>query len=345
MGRSQEQSEINEPLITSACSNASKGDDAKNPLICIVGPTASGKSDLAEALALKLKLPIISCDAMQVYRKMDIGTAKVWAQKSCADKHISLEMVDVVDLDEDYSVQIFQRQGRACIERSRAASELKTAVICGGTGLYLDALIDDMDFVTSKETSELRQSLEELAEREGALAVHKLLQEQDPKSAALIHPNNLRRSIRALEFLQQHQSYAQRNERLKQRKPFYPALLFAFSWPRAELYARIDKRVDLMIQSGLPAEVKRLLKAGLAKSKTASQAIGYKEFITDGHLSTEPLESIASAIKQATHRYAKRQLSWLRRDGRVHYLDPGKSQDELCEQIFSTWKKACIHEP
>ena len=296
------------------------------PVVCIVGPTASGKSSLAERLAVSLGSAVVSVDAMQVYRGMDIGTAKTPVDERACE----LMMVDVCDVGDDYSVRLFQRDARACVDALLA--EGRTPVLCGGTGLYLDAVIDEMDFPAGQTGSEARERYEAIARDEGALALHELLRGRDPKSAELIHPNNVRRVVRALEMLDEGVSYAAKHEGLRARRPHYDALLFGITMDRERLYKRIDARVDAMVEAGLVDEVRALAEGGLAETLTAMQAIGYKEVVAylDGALT---LDEAIDEVKRRSRRYAKRQLSWLRRDGRVRWLDYDRLDEDEAARI------------
>jgi len=296
------------------------------PVVCIVGPTASGKSSLAERLAVTLGSAVVSVDAMQVYRGMDIGTAKTPVDERACE----LMMVDVCDVGDDYSVRLFQRDARACVD-ALLASE-RTPVLCGGTGLYLDAVIDEMDFPAGQTGSEARERYEAIARDEGVLALHELLRARDPKSAELIHPNNVRRVVRALEMLDEGVSYAAKHEGLRARRPHYDALLFGITMDRERLYQRIDARVDAMVEAGLVDEVRALAEGGLAETLTAMQAIGYKEVVAylDGALT---LDEAIDEVKRRSRRYAKRQLSWLRRDGRVRWLDYDRLDEDEAARI------------
>lgn len=303
--------------------------------VAIVGPTASGKSSLAERVAGALGTSIVSVDAMQVYRGMDIGTAKEYP----ADPRVSLYMVDVADVGEDYSVSLFQRDARACVDELLARHDV--AVLTGGTGLYLDAVIDEMAFPTGETNGERRAFYEGYAKEHGVEALHVLLQERDPLSAALIHPNNSRRVARALEMLDEGCSYADQNAHLKAHEPHYVTTLWGITMDRERLYCRIDERVDAMFAKGLVGEVARLAQIGLRESTTARQAIGYKEVLDylDG-LTT--LGDAIDAVKAHTRRYAKRQLSWMRRDGRVRWLDyDAMTEDEACQLILNTTRGEC----
>lgn len=299
---------------------------APGPVVCIVGPTASGKSSLAERIACELDSCVISVDAMQVYRDMDIGTAKTPEK----DRRCPLLMVDVADLNQDYSVALFQRDARRCVDGVLA--EHKTPVLCGGTGLYLDAVIDEMDFPKGDVSSSERRRYEQLAEAEGPSAVYELLAQRDPDSAALIHPHNTRRVIRALELLDEGKSYARQHEGLKSLSPHYDALLWGISMDRDRLYRRIDSRVDMMFENGLVDEVKNLCAEGFEDSLTSKQAIGYKEVI-EALKGTISMDEARELIKRSTRRYAKRQLSWLRRDGRAHWLNYDQINEDQAVQI------------
>lgn len=283
-------------------------------VVAIVGPTASGKSTLASLVAERLKSAVVSVDAMQVYRGMDIGTAKTPVDK----RTCPLFMVDVADVTDDYSVSLFQHDARACVDGLLGWG--KVPVLCGGTGLYLDAVIDEMDFPAGERGGENRQHYEQIAEEEGPEALYAILVERDPQSAELIHPNNIRRVVRALEMLDEGVSYADQHEGISSHEPHYDARIWSIELPREELYARIDMRVDQMIADGLVEEVRTLIDAGLTRDSTAGQAIGYKEIIAmlDGECTPE---QAIGQIKARTRRYAKRQLSWLRRDGRAQQID------------------------
>lgn len=283
-------------------------------VLCIVGPTASGKSALADELACRLATSVISVDAMQVYRGMDIGTAKT----PVSERRCPLLMVDVADIGDAYSAQLFQEEARSCIDS--LCLEGKLPILCGGTGLYLDATIDDMVFPKGDTSSETRKRYEKMAEDEGNEAVYALLESRDPASAELIHPNNVRRVIRALELLDEGKSYAVQHAGLHERAPWYNASIWGIAMDRERLYRRISVRVDQMLQDGLVDEVEGLVAAGFRDTLTAMQAIGYKE-IVDCLEGSCTLPEATEEIKKRTRRYAKRQLSWFKRDGRVKWLD------------------------
>ncbi|MBQ6524989.1 MAG: tRNA (adenosine(37)-N6)-dimethylallyltransferase MiaA [Atopobiaceae bacterium] len=283
------------------------------PLVAIVGPTASGKSALAEAIACELRTSVVSVDAMQVYRGMDIGTAKVPAK----DRRCPLLMVDVADVGDDYSVKLYQHDARQVVDELLAQG--KTPILCGGTGLYLNAIVDDMQFPAGDASSATRKAYEEFLAREGEAALYRLLEERDPKSAELIHPHNTRRVVRALEMLDEGSSYATHHEGLGRLEPRYDVRIWGIDVERATLYDRINRRVDDMFAQGLVDEVAELRSKGLGQSRTASQAIGYKEVLDalEGRMSMDEARDV---IKMRTRRYAKRQLSWFRHDKRVRWI-------------------------
>ncbi len=298
------------------------------PLVAIVGPTASGKSALADHLAEALGSSVVSVDAMQVYRGMDIGTAKVPVE----ERRRPLLMVDVADVTEDYSVKLYQRDARACVDALLA--ERRTPVLCGGTGLYLNAIVDDMRFPAGEKGGRQRSRYEGLLASVGPDALHALLAERDPASAGLIHPNNSRRVVRALEMLDEGTSYAEHHEGLAHRAAVYDVRIWGITCDRAVLYRRIDRRVDEMFDAGLVDEVVRLRDTGLRRSRTASQAIGYKEVLEalDGLIS---LDEARELVKRRTRHYAKRQLSWFRHDGRVRWLegDPSEASQAILADL------------
>ena len=266
---------------------------------------------------------------MQVYRGMDIGTAKTPLQ----ERRVPLQMVDVVGIDEDYSVARFQEDCRKLIDERLAAGS--TPVLCGGTGLYLDAVIDEMEFPTGETHGVTRGRYEQMLEDKGARAIWDLLYERDPHGAEAIHPNNSKRVVRALEMLDQGVKYSAQLENLRVRKPRYDARIWALTMDRDRLYARINQRVDMMVEQGLVSEVEGLVSRGYGVDLTARQAIGYKEILQylDGEIS---LDEAVELIKRRTRRFAKRQLSWLRRDGRANWIDLDfVSPDEAMHLIVS----------
>lgn len=302
---------------------------APGPVVCVVGPTASGKSALAELVAERLGGPVVSVDAMQVYRGMDVGTAKTPPR----ERRVPLMMVDVADPTEDYSVRLFQRDARACVDG--LLTEGLVPVLAGGTGLYLNAVIDEMSFPAGERGGASRDTYEALARERGPLALHALLSERDPASAELIHPNNVRRVVRALELLDEGVSYATHHEGLHERVAHYDARIWGLTMARERLYARIGARVDEMLERGLVDEVRALAERGLTSDTTAGQAIGYKELL-DALAGKTSLSEAVELVKRRSRRYAKRQLSWFRHDGRVRWLDLDElSLEEASERVLS----------
>jgi len=303
---------------------AATGDPAERPrVVAVVGPTATGKTRLAEDMAVALDGQVVTADSMQVYRGLDIGTAKTTE----SERRVPHYCIDLVEPDEPFSAALYQHSARRAIDTIAAAGKLP--VVAGGTGLYVRAALDDMHFPSGDATGGVRERLEAQAAEKGAPAMHALLAERDPEAAALIHPNNVRRVIRALEMLEGGESYARLARRFRERAQFYRTSYIGLTLDRELLYARIDARVDEMLDGGLLGEVERLLDAGFREALTAPQAIGYKELVpvlTEG----APLDKAVESIKRATRRYAKRQLTWFRADPRVTWLDiTGMSAEDV----------------
>ena len=279
----------------------------KIKIAAIVGPTASGKTALAIALAQELDGEIISCDSMQIYRGMDVGTAKPNAEELAAVPH---HLIDILPPDAPYSCSDFVRDAEAAIED--ITSRGKLPILCGGTGLYLDRLLRGGTEDCAASNDDLRRELWDIAEREGADALHKRLAELDPESAEAIHKNNVKRVIRALEvFLVTGQKNSEIDKLNYEISDTYDhtVILLAFN-TRELLYDRIDRRVDIMIEQGLIEETRALLAGGVfERSQTASQAIGYKEIFP--YLRGEAtLDACIDELKRASRKYAKRQITW-----------------------------------
>lgn len=299
--------------------------------VAIVGPTAVGKSDVADRLAARLSSEVLSCDAMQIYRGMDIGTAKMMPE----ERSVPLRLVDIVDPGVAYSAALYQTDARAHIER--LLGEQRLPVFCGGTGLYLKAALDEMDFPSGELEDERRTGYQELAERIGEEALHALLAERDPESAAVIHPHNVRRVIRALEMHDDGVSYAEQKSKFSVPRERYHALWFGLTRSREVLYERINMRVDLMFEQGLVDEVRGLMDQGLGDALTSMQAIGYKEII-DALRGAITMDEARELIKMRSRRYAKRQLSWFKRDDRIVWFDMDEFTidevvDDICRRI------------
>lgn len=285
------------------------------PVIVIVGPTASGKSACAIEVAKLVNGEVISADSMQVYRGMDIGTGKV----PFADRQVTHWGLDLVDPGQPYSAALFQSYARSCISDIRSRG--KVPILCGGTGFYVRAVIDDYQFPAGEqENNPVRERYMRLLQESGPLALWQELQRIDPESAGVIHPNNSKRVVRALELCEVGESYSRQKEALSSIGEAIPSLQFGLSVEREALYARIDHRVEAMVADGLVGEVEELLSAGFREGLCAPQAIGYKEIVDalEGRCS---LEDAVAAVQQASRRYAKRQISWFRRDKRICWLD------------------------
>ena len=279
-------------------------------IVVVAGPTASGKTALGIALARELDGEIVSADSMQVYRGMDIGTAKA----SLAEREgIPHHMLDVAEPWEDYSVARYVEQAEACCRDILCRGKLP--ILVGGTGLYIDSLISGRDFAAVDSDQGLREALAAEYDALGGEAMHRRLQELDPERAAILHPGDKRRIVRALEVYRLTGMTITEHDRQTQALPkrFDAAAIHLNFKNRAALYARIDRRVDMMVEQGLFREVEGLLAAGLSPESTAMQAIGYKEVVRSlqGELRRE--EAVA-LIKQSSRRYAKRQLTWFNRD-------------------------------
>ena len=285
-----------------------------NNIICIAGPTASGKTALAVQLAKELCGEVISCDSMQIYRRMDIGTAKPTADEMEGIPH---HMLDVAEPEEDFSVSKYCDLATPILDD--ILSRGKTAIIAGGTGLYMDALIKGNDFAPFPATGH-RERLEEKLAAVGLDALLAELAAIDPEAAERSQ-RNPRRIIRALEvYYETGETITSHNLKTQAIPPRYSPLWLGLDFdPRALLYERIDRRVGIMLEAGLEQEIRQLLSSGLDKRCTALQAIGYKEFLAalEGDCS---MEEAADAVRQASRRYAKRQLTWFRRNKAIHWL-------------------------
>ncbi|WP_289637208.1 tRNA (adenosine(37)-N6)-dimethylallyltransferase MiaA [uncultured Adlercreutzia sp.] len=289
--------------------------DAALPVICIVGPTASGKTDAAQLVAAAIDGEVVSADSMQIYRGMDIGTGKLPAPERIVPHH----GFDLVDPGEPYSAALFQSFARDAF--AAIAERGKRAVLCGGTGLYVKAAIDAYEFPAGDQVGNpVRERWTAFAEREGAQALWDELNRLDPDSARELHPNNVRRVVRAFELLAEGRSYAEQKRNLASIEAAVPAVQFGLAVTPTVLNERIDARVDAMVEAGLVGEVRGLLNAGFREGVTAPQAIGYKEIVEalEGRCT---LDEAIAAIKQATRRYGKRQRTWFRRDERIRWID------------------------
>ena len=293
-------------------------------IICVVGPTASGKTAFAVRLAQSLDGEVISCDSMQIYRRMDIGTAKPSVEEMCGIPH---HMIDIVEPNDDFSVGKYVQMADGVLQD--VLSRGKTAVICGGTGLYVDSLIAGRSFAPYPSTGK-RAALEKTVAEEGIEPLLQRLREVDPDSAARLHASDEKRIIRALEVYDETgKTITWHNEQTKKQPPRYTPYWLGLDFAeRSVLYSRIDRRVDLMLEAGLLDEIRMLVASGIPESCTAMQAIGYKEYLAAlrGEVS---FDEATALVKQRSRNYAKRQLTWFRRNRDMHWLlqQPGQDFD------------------
>jgi len=303
-------------------------------LICVAGPTGSGKTAFGIKLAKELDGEIISADSMQIYKMMDIGTAKPDKEEMQGIPH---HLIDIISPFSEFSVKEFTDMAKECI--NDISKRGKTPIIVGGTGLFINSLIDNVSFSEGESDENLRNELRELARKSGNEYVHEMLKEFDYDSYLRLHPNNLKRVIRAIEIYKT--TGITMTEQIKNSKNEpspYDVSYFGLNADRAYIYDRIDKRVDIMLEKGLEEEVRNLYEKGLDLKYKSMQAIGYKELIMyfEGRLS---FEDAVLKIKQESRRYAKRQLTWFRRDERIKWIDILKytdcdSQYEYIKQVI-----------
>jgi len=301
----------------------------KETLIVLVGPTAVGKTDTAIALAEILNGEVLSADSMQIYKYMDIGTAKPTVEEM---KGIPHHMIDIVEPDEEYSVAQFQQLARKVIQEIFERG--KIPIVAGGTGLYVNSLIYPMDFTEAGEDMNFRKKMNALALEKGNEYLYRKLREIDEKTATRLHPNDIRRIIRALEIYHltgKPMSYY-RQDLEKTDKP-YNTIMIGLTMERSGLYDRINRRVDIMIERGLVKEVEGLLKRGYSKDLTSMQGLGYKEIIAYLEGKRTLLES-KEILKRNTRRFAKRQYTWFKRIENVYWVDRG---------IFDTVEEMANH--
>ena len=298
-----------------------------NNIICIAGPTASGKTALAVELAKELNGEVVSCDSMQVYKRMDIGTAKPTAEEMQGIPH---HMLDVAQAWEDFSVSRYCAQAAPIVDDIIARG--RTAIIAGGTGLYMDSLIRGNAFAPFPSTG-VREALEKRAEAEGTQSLLEELAQVDPESAGRLHPSDRKRIIRALEvYLETGITITEHNRRTREIPPKYRPIWLGLDFSdRAALYRRIDRRVEIMLEAGLLEEIRSLLESGIPESCTAMQAIGYKEFLPVLR-GERALCDAAAEVCQSSRRYAKRQLTWFRRNQAIHWIV--REEDEAPEEII-----------
>jgi len=314
----------------------------KQPLIILTGPTAVGKTKLSIALAKAVNGEIISADSMQVYKKMTIGTAKILPEEMQGVKH---HLIDILEPSEEFNVVLFAKLAKQAMES--CWSQGKIPILVGGTGFYIQAVLYDIDFTENDDDKSYREELERFAAEHGAEALHARLASIDAKAAEEIHPNNIKRVVRALEFYEKSggQRISEHNEEQKKKESPYNFAYFVLNDDREAVYDRINRRVDIMLEQGLVNEVSALLDAGVPTSAVSMQGLGYKEIVS--YLKGEcTLEEAVYVLKRDTRHFAKRQITWFKREEDVLWLNrPDFEQSEkkiLDEMLRIIQKKEII---
>ena len=285
-------------------------------VIVIVGPTGVGKTAVSLRLAEHFNAEIVSADSMQIYRGMDIGTAKASAAERARIPH---HCIDFLPITERYSAAQYQQDARAAIAQIQQKGKLP--ILVGGTGLYLRAALEPYDFSEAKLDLPLRSALQQRAAQEGSLSLLNELTQVDPQTAARLHVNDTKRIIRALEVYQTTgKPISQAEQATKNAAPLYQVVYLGLTRPREELYTRIEQRIDTMFEQGLTEEVRQLIEQGLTEQLPAGQALGYKEFFPYFR-GESSLAEVAALLKQNTRRYAKRQLTWFRANPEIHWFN------------------------
>ena len=314
----------------------------KKPLVVLTGPTAVGKTKLSISLAKALNGEIISADSMQVYKYMDIGSAKITEKEMDGVPH---HLINVLSPFEEFHIVRFQELAKKAMED--IYNRGKTPVFVGGTGFYIQAITKDIDFTEGEEDKQYREELSRLAAEKGNEFLHEMLREVDKKSAEEIHANNVKRVIRALEFYKENGfPISQHNEEQKQNETPYNLAYFVLNAPRDLLYERIDRRVDEMMENGLVKEVQKLKDMGCRREMTSMQGLGYKEILSflDGEI---PLDEAVRILKRDTRHFAKRQLTWFRRESNVVWVDKDKfafNDEKILEYMLSVCRERKIIE-
>lgn len=311
----------------------------KQPILVLTGPTAVGKTETSVQLAKAVNGEIISADSMQVYRHMDIGTAKIRQEEMRGIPHY---LVDEFEPNEEFNVMIFQKRVKEYLKDIYARH--KIPILVGGTGFYIQAVLYDIAFTENQGDDHFRREMQELAKTEGENVLHEKLRQVDPESAESIHPNNVKRVIRALEYYHfTGEKFSVHNEVERQRESPYQFLYVVLNMDREKLYRRIDQRVDQMMEEGLVKEVESLLAHGYGRNLVSMQGLGYKEIAAA--LSGEcSLSDAVYQIKRDTRHFAKRQLTWFRREREVTMLDKDQfdSTEALVEEIIRLAREKCV---
>ena len=303
------------------------------PVVAILGPTASGKSELAQHVALRLNGEVDSDDSMQVYKHMDIGSAKIRPEEMEGVPH---HLIDILEPWEEFNVVVFQKHCLECMEQIYDRSHIP--ILVGGTGFYIQAVLRGIDFTENEENTEYRKKLELLAEEQGPESLHEMLKKVDPVSAENIHANNIKRTIRALEYYElTGEPISVHNEREKERTSPYNFSYFVLTDDREKLYARIEDRIDEMMSQGLVDEVRQLKDMGCRKGMTSMQGLGYKEILEylDGECS---LEDAVYTLKRDTRHFAKRQITWFKREEDVIWMnkqDYAYDEEKILEAMLT----------
>lgn len=308
-------------------------DKRKKPLVILTGPTAVGKTELSVRLAKRINGEIISADSMQVYRRMDIGTAKIMPDETDGVPH---HLIDILEPTEEFNVYLFRELAKKAMNEiySRGA----VPIITGGTGFYIQSVLYDIDFTETDTDTGYRAELAKLAEEKGADFLHEMLAKIDSESAAAIHPNNVKRVMRALEYHRQTgKKMSEHNSEQSAKQSPYNFVYFVLNDERAAIYERIDRRVDAMIENGLLDEVKSLLSEGCDKSLVSMKGLGYKEII-DYYNGETTLEEAVRILKRDTRHFAKRQLTWFKRERDVTFVNinefDGGSREEIQNAVL-----------
>lgn len=314
----------------------------KKPLVVLTGPTAVGKTALSIDLAKRINGEIVSADSIQVYKGMDIGSAKITKEEMDGVKHY---LIDVLEPTKDFNVATFKEMAVAAMEE--IYSNGKIPIITGGTGFYIQAVLYDIDFTKTQADGSYRASLETFAKEHGVEALHDKLKEVDEQAAKEIHPNNVKRVIRALEFYKESggKQISKHNEEERQKSSPYQFAYLVLNKDRQVLYKQIEKRIDMMLEAGLVDEVKHLKEMGCTKEMVSMQGLGYKEILA--YLNGEcTLDEAIYLLKRDTRRFAKRQLTWFRRERDVDFInkDEYSSESEVLDKILMILKQKGIIE-
>lgn len=308
----------------------------KKPLLILTGPTAVGKTALSIGLAKALNGEIISADSMQVYRHMDIGTAKIKKEEMQGIPHY---LIDEYEPFEEFNVAVFQARCKECINEIHARGKLP--ILTGGTGFYIQSVLYSVDFEETEADEAYRRELSEFAKTNGNEALHEMLAEVDDESAKTIHPNNVKRVIRALEYYKQTgKRISEHNKEQQKKMAEYDFRYYVLSLPREILYERINHRVDIMREEGLVEEVRQLLAMGCTREMVSMQGLGYKE-IAAALAGNDTLEHAFEKIKQETRHFAKRQFTWFKREKDVTwiYKEQFQSEEELLTYCVNDWNQ------